>query len=316
MLPKILQLTPEYRNYVWGGERLRPGVVPTAEAWVVAENDLIACGALAGRTLANLAGESRMDLLGRHVYQSTGERFPLLIKLLDCAQWLSIQVHPSDEQARKMEGPGQFGKSEAWHVLEASPEARLIAGLKPGVSQADLEAAMRTGAIQKLVQYLEVYTGDTIYMPAGTIHALGPGLLIYEVQENSDLTYRVYDWDRPQAGGRVLHIDQSLAVANPAASPQAIPAPELAEGGQVVVCRSTYFTLRLLAASRTAITLDTAGETFHALTVMEGVARIIAGEDSILLNKFQTALIPAATGVYHVQPIGQYRMLAASIEPV
>ncbi len=122
------RLTPEYRDYVWGGDKLRPGIVPTAEAWAVYENDLIETGPWAGSTLGQVAAEHGESLLGERVLRQTGRRFPLLIKLLDCAQWLSLQVHPNDEQAVKLEGPGFFGKTEAWHVLDAQPGAELIAG--------------------------------------------------------------------------------------------------------------------------------------------------------------------------------------------
>ena len=117
---------------MWGGDRLRPGHNPTAEAWVIWENDRIETGPLAGKTLGEAAQEFGSALLGQKAVARTGMRFPLLIKLLDCAQWLSLQVHPNDEQALRLEGPGQFGKTEAWHVLEAQAGATLIAGVKPG----------------------------------------------------------------------------------------------------------------------------------------------------------------------------------------
>ena len=310
MLPKILQLTPEYRDYVWGGDRLRPGIVPTAEAWFVH----VRSGNANGQTLDELAIEYGPALLGRRIEQSARGRFPLLIKLLDCAQWLSVQVHPTDEQAIQLEGPGQLGKTEAWHILEAIPNAQLIVGLKPGVSQTEMEDAILNGAIQDQVQYLEVRDGDTIFMPAGTIHALGPGILAYEVQEASDLTYRIYDWDRPQTSKRKLHIDKSLAVANPAIHPLALPQPPLDDGDRVSLAKSPYFTLEMLGAQTNEILLDTASETFHILTVIEGSAQIRAGGETVKLEKFETVLIPAATGRYQIHPGRSYRMLKVSVE--
>ena len=123
MTTKLLQLVPEYRDYVWGGQRLRPGTL-TAEAWVVYENDRIANGPLAGKTLGEAAQELGADLLGENPVKRTGTRFPVLIKLLDCNEWLSVQVHPNDEQAAQMEGPDQFGKTEAWYILEAQADAK------------------------------------------------------------------------------------------------------------------------------------------------------------------------------------------------
>jgi len=151
MLPRALRFTPEYRDYVWGGQRLRPGIL-TAEAWVIYENDRIASGPLAGKTLGEVSAEFGADLLGPAVLERRGPLFPLLIKLLDCNQWLSLQVHPNDQQARQLEGSGQSGKTEAWHILEAELGARLIAGLKPGTSAAGMAQAIRAGTVQELSQ--------------------------------------------------------------------------------------------------------------------------------------------------------------------
>src|SRR5512141_2885426 len=128
---KLLQLIPEYRDYVWGGRRLRPGAL-TAEAWIVYEGDRVANGSLQGKTLAEAAQQLGADLLGQKAMTRTGTRFPLLVKILDCNDWLSVQVHPNDEQARQLEGPDQFGKTEAWHIVDAVGGAQLIAGVKEG----------------------------------------------------------------------------------------------------------------------------------------------------------------------------------------
>jgi mannose-6-phosphate isomerase len=313
-LPQLLQLEPEYRDYVWGGARLRPAVVPTAEAWLVYENNRVAYGPLAGRTLSELATRYGAALLGNQVIPRTGTRFPLLIKLLDCAQWLSLQVHPNDEQALSLEGVGQFGKTEAWQVLEAGEQARLIGGLRPGMNHEVLAKAIQDGTILDWTQYLEVRSGDTIFMPPGTIHALGPGLLIYEIQETSDLTYRVWDWGRPQTGGRVLHIEKSLAVADPASQPRLSSQPEIADGQAAVLTRCPYFTLKMLRAQSAQLQLDTLGESFHAITIIEGSAEIQAGDEELLLEKYQTALIPAATRKYKILPHEPCRFLQASVE--
>jgi mannose-6-phosphate isomerase len=155
-LDAFLKLIPSYQDYVWGGNRLRPGHDPTAEAWVIWEEDQIESGPLAGRTLGEVAIEFGEALLGAKAINRTGTRFPLLIKLLDCAQWLSLQVHPNNEQAVQLEGAGQFGKTEAWHILEAQPDATLIAGLKPNTSAETLANSIRNGTIIGHVQYAKV----------------------------------------------------------------------------------------------------------------------------------------------------------------
>jgi mannose-6-phosphate isomerase len=139
----------------------------------------------------------------------------LLVKLLDPAAWLSVQVHPNDEQARRMVGPREFGKTEAWYFLAAEVGAQIMVGVRPGVDGARLAAAIREGRILEVAHQVAVHDGDAILIPAGTLHALGPGLLLYEVQQASDTTYRIYDWDRPQSAGRQLHIEESAQVTLP-----------------------------------------------------------------------------------------------------
>jgi mannose-6-phosphate isomerase len=313
MLPKAIQLIPEYRDYVWGGQRLRPGLL-TAEAWVVYENDRVASGPLAGKTLREVTAEFGAELLGQPVLERGGARFPLLIKLLDCNQWLSLQVHPNDQQAVRLEGPGQNGKTEAWHILEASADAQLIAGLKPGTNAEELSRGIREGTILDLSKYEDVKAGDTIFMPAGTIHALGPGLLVYEVQQSSDLTYRVFDWNRPQTPTRVLHIDKSLAVVDPSAHSRPLPLPPLGDGQQQLLCRSEYFTLEILNSQSRSLDFDTKGESFHALTIIEGTARFSSNGERVFLKKYDSLLVPAATGAYRIESQAEgFRALKSSL---
>jgi mannose-6-phosphate isomerase len=314
MMREALSLTPEYRDYVWGGDRLRPSQSTTAEAWIIYERDLITNGPLAGRSLAEAAAEYGEKLLGQRVVARTGLRFPLLIKLLDCAEWLSLQVHPNDEQAVRLEGPGHFGKTEAWHIVEAEPGAELLCGLRPGVSAGELETAVRGGTILDLAQRLTVRTGDSLFIPPGLMHALGPGLLIYEVQQTSDITYRVFDWNRPVTSGRKLHIEQSLAVVNRTVACNIVPPPEFENGGQHRLVSCPYFTMELLTGETNSLSLDTSGKTFHALTVLEGQAQVEGYGWTLALSRFESALIPAACGAYHLQPLGPFRALKASVE--
>jgi mannose-6-phosphate isomerase len=315
-LDSFLKLTPAYRDYVWGGDRLRPGQSPTAEAWVVWEGDVIEAGPLAGKTLADVATEFGEALLGLKTMSRTGARFPLLIKLLDCAQWLSLQVHPDDRLAAELEGEGQFGKTEAWHILEAEADAQLIAGLKPGTTPERLAESIRKGTVIDHVQYVDVKKGETVFMPAGTLHALGPGLLVYEVQQTSDWTYRVYDWGRPATEKRPLHIEKSIrairATRADLTAPM-IPPQKTGDGTRHVLVESEYFTLELLSARSNTIELDTAGESFHAITIIEGRALLKADDDRVELDKFQTVVVPAQARRYQFQPLGECRALKAGV---
>ncbi|WP_456480993.1 type I phosphomannose isomerase catalytic subunit [Oceanithermus sp.] len=211
----FVELEPQFKPRVWGGRRLaeRFGLAtdePIGEAWVVFDENRIASGPYAGRMLAEVLPELGEDFLGRAVVERYGYRLPLLVKFLDTADWLSVQVHPDDAYARAHEAKsGWLGKAEAWVVLEAEPGAQVIYGVKRPVSRDELHAAALDGSILELLNFVPVQKGDVIYVPPGTIHALGPGLLVYEVSQRSDLTYRLYDYGR----GRGLHLDQALDVA-------------------------------------------------------------------------------------------------------
>lgn len=306
LAPLTLKIT--IRNYVWGGRALQalagPDTAqdaPIAEVWAVYEHNQIASGPFAGRTLAELLEEYHDEILGT---KGKG-RFPLLIKLLDCARWLSLQVHPNDEMAVQLEGPGFMGKTEAWHILAAEANAELIAGIKENTTAAALAEAIRAGEkILELVEYHRVHQGDTVFMPARTIHALGPGLLVYEVQQTSDLTYRVFDWNRPLTGGRELHIDKSLAVSDPQARGQI----RRANPAETSLVHCDYFHLERLTAPETR---DTHGESFHALTVIGGEAQLQTEHGLQTLKQFDSLIIPAGLGKYRLE--GDFQVLCSSV---
>lgn len=311
-LNSFLKLKPVFRDYVWGGDRLRPGHNPTAEAWMVWEDDIIESGPLAGKTLGKAVSQYGTELLGIKSVERTGNRFPLLIKLLDCAQWLSLQVHPNDKQAVQMEGLGQFGKTEAWHILESQPDAKLIAGLKPNTQANILAESIRNGTVIDHLQYMPVSQGDTVFMPAGTLHALGPGLLVYEVQQASNWTYRVYDWGRPQTEKRQLHIEKSIQVARADFAAPVIPSPAYGDGTIHSLVKCEYFTLDMLSAASNKIKLDTKAESFHAITIIEGKAILENGDEQVELGQFQTAVVSANTGSYEFTSIGNCKALKSS----
>jgi mannose-6-phosphate isomerase len=305
------QLEAVYRDYVWGGRRLRPQAERTAEAWVVYAGNRICSGPLSGLTLAEAAERQGAILLGTRPFARTGTLFPLLIKLLDCADWLSLQVHPDDELAVRLEGAGQYGKTEAWHFIEAQPGAQILCGLRPGTTRDDMEQAIRGGRLLETMLRLDVQAGESIFIPAGMIHALGPGLLLYEVQQTSDWTYRVYDWDRPATPERPLHIDKSIAVSKPELEGTLIPAQRLEAGDQAQLIQCGYFTLETLAVDQSGLDLATDGGSFHALTVVAGFARLEGADWAIDLERFQSAVVPANAGAYRVVGAPAAKLLRA-----
>jgi mannose-6-phosphate isomerase len=309
-LREALRLAPAYQERVWGGQRLQPGPNPIGEAWIVHEGNSIVGGTCDGRTLAELAATQGEALLGRKVIAQGGARFPLLIKILDAHDWLSVQVHPNDEQAIELAGPGQLGKTEAWHILAADPGAQLICGLQPGTTNDALAAAIRAGTVTDLARYLQVAAGDTIFIAAGTMHALGPGLLLYEVQQTSDITYRIFDWNRPLAAGRKLHIEESLAVTNPAISGEVQPRPVGQPGTPQPLVACPYFALSEIVGPAS---LDTGGESFHALTPVAGEITVAGDGWQHHLAPYESIVVPASAGAYSLTGDATARSLLARV---
>lgn len=306
-LNAAFQVEPRHFQRPWGGQRLakgsRPAGDPIGESWVVHEDNLVVSGAHKGKSVAQLAQELGAAFLGTDVL---GRRFPVLLKLLDPARWLSVQVHPNDEQARRLVGPEELGKTEAWHIVEAEPGAELILGLKEGTTHAQLAAAMASPAIEQLLLRHPVNAGDTFYVPAGTLHAIGPGMLVVELQQTSDTTFRAYDW----GSGRELHLKNTLEVASPQNRGVRTPLPP---SGQGTLLQSDRFKLELLSSNADPVLLDSAGKSFHLITVIEGSARMAGAGWALQLSRLETAVVPANAGPYTLQPLKTFRALKSSV---
>jgi mannose-6-phosphate isomerase len=298
---RLFTLEPQYRERVWGGRRLKEADPPVGEAWVAFGESRVREGARAGRTLDELAEECGEELLGAGVARRCGGRFPLLVKLLDCADWLSVQVHPNDEQAARMVGPGASGKTEAWHFLSVEPGATIYAGVRAGTTREALASAIREGRVFDVAERFEVRAGETLYIPSGTLHALGPGLLLYEVQQSCDTTYRVYDWGRPATAGRALHVEEAVAVTEARPCAATVPPPALRGTAEARALSCPHFELDVLRVEPSAaLEGDTGGRSFHLLTVTEGSAEILSGGERVSLARHETALVAAGTGAYRV----------------
>jgi mannose-6-phosphate isomerase len=202
-----LLLRPQFQERIWGSRDLSPiysqaiSGGPVGEAWLTGDQCQIANGPLAGRTLADISHEFGPQLLGQAPHAS---RFPLLVKFLFPRDRLSVQVHPDDETAARL--GDACGKTECWYVLRAEPGAKIALGLKPGTGKTEVERAIRETRMEELLNWVEVRAGEMYYVEAGTVHAIGPGSVIVETQQNSDTTYRLYDYGRP----RDLHIEDGL----------------------------------------------------------------------------------------------------------
>jgi mannose-6-phosphate isomerase len=215
-----LTFQPVFKERVWGGRSLErlygkalPPAAPFGESWEISDRpeaaSVIANGPLAGQDLRRLMEEHGRDVLGP-VAVTAGGRFPLLIKILDARETLSVQVHPPAAAAAPWGGEP---KTEMWYVVEAAPGAELFAGLKRGVARAEFEQRVRDGSVAGCLHRLPVQAGDALFLPSGRVHAIGAGVVLFEIQQNSDTTYRVFDWNRAGLDGqpRQLHVAQSLA---------------------------------------------------------------------------------------------------------
>ncbi len=218
-----MKLAASLHETIWGGRRLErdgwkqlpPGKVLVGEAWETEASNLIENGIYAGKTLGTVVQEMGTSLLGERAVQLFGQRFPLLAKFIDANAQLSVQVHPNDIYATEHEG-GKLGKTEFWYILDTEPGATIVYGFKEKTSHAQVEQAIQDVTLDALLHQEEVQPGDVIFVPAGTVHAIGSGILLYELQEYSDVTYRMYDYGRLTAEGkpRELHVERSLDVAS------------------------------------------------------------------------------------------------------
>jgi len=291
----------------WGGRLLAGFGFPLprgrliGEAVITAPDAIVVDGAHAGSTLQDLVSLNPAGMIGKRGLSATGARnlFPLLVKVIDAAQTLSVQVHPDDDRAP----PGHLGKTEAYHVLRAEPEGRIALGLEPGVSAAEFATACRAGdgATNRLLRWLPAIPGETILIPAGTVHALGGGCIVYEVQQQSDVTYRFDDGGRRDSRGqrRQLHVDDGLRVLDLESRPEPIT-PILLSTGQcrrslLTACR--YLALEKLDLEAGASAAIIASDGPNVVTLLAGAAHVEASHGGVELVAGETAIIPAAADV-------------------
>ncbi|MEN6406213.1 MAG: type I phosphomannose isomerase catalytic subunit [Thermoguttaceae bacterium] len=305
-----LRFRPIFKRAIWGGrrfetvlgKRLPPGD-DWSESWEVCDHDadqsIVEFGPLAGATLEQLTAQRGEELLGRHDPQW---RFPLLAKFLDGRQTLSLQVHPNDAQAARLTPP-DLGKTEVWVVMQAEPGSVIYAGLEPGVDRARLDSAIRQGRCEPCLHTIEARRGDCVLVPAGTVHALGAGLLVAEIQQASDVTYRLFDWNRlgPDGKLRPLRIEQGLDVVDFGRGPVEAQKPRptdrpwttrLAQCDKFVLDRWTLDRPELIGGDRRC----------HLLTVFEGQV-VVEGDPAVAaLTQGGTLLLPASLGEVRLTP--------------
>ncbi|TWT83373.1 putative mannose-6-phosphate isomerase GmuF [Planctomycetes bacterium CA13] len=297
--PYPLCFKPVLKQTIWGGrllgEKLGKPIgndANYAESWEIVDHgtdqSVVQSGSLAGKTLRELLTEHHHWLMG----DAAEREFPLLLKYLDCNRVLSVQVHPSDEYGAKMAVP-DLGKTEAWMIVDAKPDSLIYAGLKAGIGEAELRAAVEQGRTEDVLHSFHPKPGDCVFIPAGTVHAIGAGLLVAEIQQSSDTTFRLFDWNRVDEKGnsRQLHIEESIAVTDFDKGPVQPVRIDPTESGWQTLVDCDKFCLR--AMQKGSATVGGDGK-FHILTVPNGSATIATQSDSTTFSAGQSCLLPAS----------------------
>lgn len=308
-------IEPRFVGRVWGFSDLHPwydrtapaGEDPIGEVWLTGDECLVSAGKLSGRSLGEIFRDLPQAMLGAAA-PATGS--PLLIKVIFAREKLSVQVHPDDRMARKYGQPR--GKTECWYALAAEPGAQVAAGLKPGVTTDEVRAAIHDGTLEEKLNLLPVSAGDMIFVDAGTVHAIWPGAILLETQQNSDTTYRMYDYGRP----RELHIDKSLEAVRTATRAGKVPPRRLAD--RTILIDVEYFRVERItvSGSRSSDTLAAADEPASGLAYLfaaAGSARLTGpGFDAVEIPARGIACIPASSPPFTVEDRGGLDLIRIS----
>ncbi len=299
-----LTFEPVFKERVWGGRELErlyhktlPPGVPVGESWEISDRpgdvSVISNGPLAGKDLRWLMEQHAVELLGSA--KSQNGRFPLLIKILDAEEILSLQVHPPAHGAAELGGEP---KTEMWYIADAAPGAELFVGLKRGVTRTEFERKIHDGTVAECVHRVAVSPGDAMFLPSGRVHAVGAGLVIFEIQQNSDTTYRVFDWNRAGLDGkpRELHVAQSLASINFGDFEPDLISSKFAGSGVVKVRPLVRDPLFAVEACQTAAGSEVPGKTgtMQIIAVLSGRLQIRDNQTGVTLSAGQFCLIPAS----------------------
>ncbi len=315
-----LLMLPTFDPRPWGTQDLSP-VYPNrrfeekiGEAWLTGDDCKVANGPFTGQTLAQVSKKNQRELVGDAARDP--RRFPLLLKFLFPHEKLSVQVHPDDAQALRVNQP--WGKTECWYVAHAKPGAQIGLGLKAGVTVAQLEAAIHEKRAEELLNWVNVYTGDMIYVSGGTVHTLGPGSVIIETQQQSDTTYRLYDYGRP----RELHLKDGLAAVklNVASGKVVRPAPAQIRGSnnrQARLIAAPYFVVDMFETKdlQELSTRDESGRSSaQILVAVEGCGVVeVAGAEPVTLAKGDAVVVPGSVDKFTVRPQWTLEFLKACV---
>jgi mannose-6-phosphate isomerase len=305
-LSPVLYPIPAPSIRPWAGVRLGGGV---GELWLAGPDSLVE-GPEGAMSLDALSARHGAALVGARGMRRLGARFPLLVKLIDAGDWLSLQVHPSDALARRLHGPDAVGKAEAWLVLAADADARLVTGPRGGLLEAALRARITTGTISRDdCESRAAVPGEMLSLRAGTIHAIGAGVFVYEIEQPSDLTYRISDWGRPAVPGRRLHTAEALEAIVPTQKAVVSGAGFTPSGGALVM---DEFQLEVLGPGG-SIRRGPGGQTPEVVSVIDGPAVLAGASWQAALEPGRAIVVPAACEAYTIEPGPTARVLVGSL---
>lgn len=300
-----MKLSAPCKDYIWGGNRLREEYGKVSDADKIAESwelschkdgeSVIANGEFKGKTLSEYIEAGGKEVLGENCRKF--EYFPILIKLIDAKDNLSVQVHPNNEYALRVEG--EYGKTEMWYIVDCDPGAELLYGFKENISKEEFERRIKDNTLLEVTNSVPVHKGDVFFIESGTLHAIGKGILIAEIQQNSNTTYRIYDYGRVGADGkpRQLHVDKAVEVTEltpPKYPAKAMGEPEQRDGYTVqLLSRCEYFRVNKVCIEEKC-TLEAENKSFNSILVLDGEGEI----DGVKLKKGDSCFIPAGYGKY------------------
>lgn len=309
-----LRFHPIFLEKIWGGQKIQTVLgknfspLPNCgESWEISgvpgKVSVVANGPFEGRKLTELMVLFGPELLGRRILNQYGMEFPLLLKILDASEDLSIQVHPDDALAKSRHN--SLGKTEMWYILDADPGATLISGFNQEVNEEIYLEKLQNGQLYDILNVEEVVAGDCFYLPAGRVHTIGKGLMLAEIQQSSDVTYRIYDFDRvdDQGNKRELHTEQALAALDYKHYSSYRQTYQKEENKPVELAKGPYFTTNLLTITEVNQRQLAEKDSFVMLIVVEGCIEIANEILPLRLNKGETALIPAIIADFTIVPL-------------
>ncbi len=320
-----LKFKPVFKDKIWGGRKIKTvlgmdyGTLPNCgEVWLIsgynADQSVVANGFLEGNELNELVEVYMGELVGDKIFARFGNEFPLLLKIIDSNDWLSIQVHPDDELARKR--MLNHGKTEMWYMLDADHGAELISGFNQDVNEDVYKEHLKQNKIKDLLNVVQAQKEDVFFIPSGRVHALGPGCLLAEIQQTSDTTYRIYDWDRIDNAGfkRELHTEEALAAIdfNKTKDCKTKYTSELNKTASLI--ETPHFITRLINADQPVIKNISELDAFIVYMVVEGNCTIKYEDGEIGMKLAETVLIPASMGNIVIEPKEKSKLLEIFID--